>query len=108
LQSIIKTGYAVSFEILSLSKKFLVLTNFYQHHFLQRLPQIPHLRSLNIPFIADHVTPAFDPRELALQVVDVIVLRPDVEICYMGISHKFFEILENRPHDDAHGSEVTN
>merc|ERR1711977_581544 len=26
------------------------------HHFLQRLPQIPHLRSLNIPFIADHVT----------------------------------------------------
>ncbi|CAL3964228.1 unnamed protein product [Diplocarpon coronariae] len=74
------------------------------HHFLQRLPQIPHLRSLNIPFIADHVTPAFDPRELALQVVDVIVLRPEVELCYMGVSHKCFEILENRPHDDPHGS----
>jgi len=74
------------------------------HHFLQRLPQIPHLRSLNIPFIADHVTPAFDPRELALQVVDVIVLRPEVELCYMGVSHKCFEILENRPHDDMHGS----
>lgn len=74
-----------------------------QHHFLQRLPQIPHIRSLNIPFIADHVTPAFDPRELALQVVDVIVLRPEVELCYMGVSHKCFEILENRPHDDAHG-----
>jgi len=73
------------------------------HHFLQRLPQIPHLRSLNIPFIADHVTPAFDPRELALQVVDVIVLRPEVELCYMGVSHKCFEILENRPHDDLHG-----
>jgi hypothetical protein len=50
------------------------------------------------------VTPAFDPRELALQVVDVVVLRPEVELCYMGISHKCFEILENRPHDDAHGS----
>ncbi|KAG4440458.1 hypothetical protein IFR05_004052 [Cadophora sp. M221] len=74
------------------------------HHFLQRLPQIPHLRSLNIPFIADHVTPTFDPRELALQVVDVIVLRPEVELCYMGVSHKCFEILENRPHDDIHGS----
>ncbi|RDW74036.1 hypothetical protein BP5796_07478 [Coleophoma crateriformis] len=73
------------------------------HHFLQRLPQIPHLRSLNIPFIADHVTPAFDPRELALQVVDVIVLRPEIELCYMGVSHKCFEILENRPHDDVHG-----
>lgn len=50
------------------------------------------------------MTPAFDPRELALQVVDVVVLRPEVELCYMGISHKCFEILENRPHDDAHGS----
>ena len=80
------------------------MTDTLQHHFLQRLPQIPHLRSLNIPFIADHVTPAFDPRELALQVVDVIVLRPEVELCYMGVSHKCFEILENRPHDETHGS----
>jgi hypothetical protein len=47
------------------------------------------------------VTPAFDPRELALQVVDVIVLRPEVELCYMGISHKCFEILENRPHEEV-------
>jgi hypothetical protein len=37
-------------------------------------------------------------------VVDVIVLRPEVELCYMGISHKCFEILENRPHDEVHGS----
>ena len=50
------------------------------------------------------MTPAFDPRELALQVVDVIVLRPEVELCYMGVSHKCFEILENRPHDETHGS----
>lgn len=50
------------------------------------------------------MTPAFDPRELALQVVDVIVLRPEVELCYMGISHKCFEILENRPHDEVHGT----
>ncbi|TAQ83501.1 hypothetical protein B7494_g8176 [Chlorociboria aeruginascens] len=74
------------------------------HHFLQRLPQVPHLRSLNVPFIGDHVTPSFDPRELALQVVDVIVLRPEVELCYMGVAHKCFEILENRPHDETHGS----
>jgi hypothetical protein len=39
-----------------------------------------------------------------LQVVDVIVLRPEVELCYMGVSHKCFEILENRPHDEAHGA----
>lgn len=74
------------------------------HHFLQRLPQVPHLRSLNIPFIADHVTPGFDPKELALQIVDVIVLRPEVELCYVGVSHKCFEILENRPHEESHSS----
>lgn len=36
-----------------------------------------------------------------MQVVDVIVLRPEVELCYMGVAHKCFEILENRPHEDA-------
>lgn len=50
------------------------------------------------------MTLAFEPRELAMQVVDVIVLRPEVELCYVGISHKCFEILENRPHDESHGS----
>ncbi|RAL63193.1 hypothetical protein DID88_004272 [Monilinia fructigena] len=30
------------------------------HHFLQRLPQVPQLRSLSVPFIADHITPLFD------------------------------------------------
>lgn len=63
---------------------------------------MPHIRSLNIPYIADHVTPTFDPRELALQVVDVIVLCPEIELCYIGISHKCFEILENRPYQDYH------
>ncbi|TGO31157.1 hypothetical protein BPAE_0001g00510 [Botrytis paeoniae] len=70
------------------------------HHFLQRLPQVPHLRSLSVPFIADHITPAFDPKELAHQILDVIFLRPEVELCYVGISHKCFEILENRPHEE--------
>lgn len=55
---------------------------------------------MNVPFIADHVTVSYDPRELALQVVDIVTLRPEVELCYMGISHKCFEILENKPHDD--------
>ncbi|KAK3720565.1 hypothetical protein LTR37_003614 [Vermiconidia calcicola] len=67
------------------------------HFFLQHLPSIPHLRSLSIPFLADHVHGAnVDPRELALQIVDIVALRPEVEICYMGIANKCFEILENR------------
>ncbi len=39
-----------------------------------------------------------------MQVVDMIFLRPEVELCYLGISNKCFEILENRLHDDAHSS----
>jgi len=69
----------------------------HQHFFLQRLPSIPHLRSLYVPFLADHVHGAnVDPRELALQIVDIVALRPEVELCYMGIASKCFEILENK------------
>ena len=31
-------------------------------------------------------------------------MRPEVELCYVGVSHKCFEILENRPHEDGHVS----
>ncbi|KAF2175034.1 hypothetical protein K469DRAFT_703353 [Zopfia rhizophila CBS 207.26] len=82
------------------------------HYFLQRLPLIPHIRSLYIPFIADHAHGNnIDPRELALQIVDIVHLRPEVEVCYMGISTKCFEILENRPsnydlrHDGLSGAD---
>lgn len=50
------------------------------------------------------MTPNYDPRELALQVVDVIFLRPEVELCYLGISNKCFEILENRNKDDTNSA----
>ncbi|KAK7540520.1 uncharacterized protein J3D65DRAFT_237967 [Phyllosticta citribraziliensis] len=67
------------------------------HFFLQRLPQVPTLRSLYIPHIADHAHGNnIDPRELAMQIVDIITLRPEVEICYMGIQNKCFEVLENK------------
>ncbi|WPG98126.1 Hypothetical protein R9X50_00091200 [Acrodontium crateriforme] len=72
------------------------------HFFLQRLPSIPHIRSLYLPFLADHVHGTnVDPRELALQIVDIVALRPEVELCYMGIANKCFEILENRRDSDG-------
>lgn len=56
------------------------------------------MRSLYIPNIADHPHGAnIDPRDLALQVVDIVTLRPEIELCYMGIGTKCFEILENKP-----------
>lgn len=67
------------------------------HYFLQRLPVIPHLRSLYIPFIADHPHGSkVDARDLAHQIMDIVVLRPEIELCYMGIASKCFEILESK------------
>ncbi|KAF2838522.1 hypothetical protein M501DRAFT_1004266 [Patellaria atrata CBS 101060] len=69
------------------------------HYFLQTLPMIPHIRSLYIPHVADHAygnNINNDPTELAMQVVDIVTLRRDIEICYMGIGEKCYEILENK------------
>lgn len=66
------------------------------HFFLQHLPLVKGLRSLYLPFLADHVHGNVDPRELALQIVDIVALRPECEICYVGIASKCFEILERK------------
>lgn len=42
-----------------------------------------------------------DAKEIALQVVDIATLRPEVELCYMGILTKCFEILEAKHLDDS-------
>jgi hypothetical protein len=58
------------------------------------------VRSIYIPKIANHVHGNnIDSRELAMQVVDILTLRPDVEVCYLGIGEKCFEILENRSYE---------
>ncbi|KAJ4396789.1 hypothetical protein N0V93_001011 [Gnomoniopsis smithogilvyi] len=67
------------------------------HTFLQRLPNVPQLRSLHIPYLADHVLSNPEPKELVMQMTDIITLRPEIQLCYVGISNKCFEILENRP-----------
>ena len=76
-----------------------------QHTFLQRLPNIPQLRSLHLPNIADHAIPDADPKELALQIGDIITLRPDIQLCYIGIGSKCFEIFETT-HGGGYGHGV--
>jgi len=49
-----------------------------------------------------------EPRELALQIVDIVALRPEVELCYIGIAKKCFEVLENaRSKDRDNGTTAT-
>ncbi|KUI52475.1 hypothetical protein VP1G_10311 [Cytospora mali] len=67
------------------------------HTFLQRLPNMPQLRSLHIPYLADPIMGKFEPRELVMSVADIITLRPEIQLCYVGISKKCFEIMETKP-----------
>lgn len=41
-----------------------------------------------------------------MQMTDIIALRPEIQLCYVGISSKCFEILENRPSDQTSGSHM--
>ena len=77
------------------------------HFFLQKLPQIPHLRSIYLPYIADHPSGnSFSCKEAAMGAVDVVAIRPDVQLCYLGIRNKCFEILEKKekPKSSTHGA----
>ncbi|KAK3939125.1 hypothetical protein QBC46DRAFT_153068 [Diplogelasinospora grovesii] len=66
------------------------------HTFLQRLPNIPHLRSINVPHIDNYISATFEPREQAMQIINIITLRPEIRLCYVGLGSKCFEILESR------------
>lgn len=65
------------------------------HLFLQQLPNISHLRSLHVTNIVDHpYGSSLDVKDLARGAIDVVALRPEVELCYLAIKNKCFEILE--------------
>ncbi|KAK6381979.1 hypothetical protein LTS17_003864 [Exophiala oligosperma] len=64
------------------------------HHFLRRLPNATTLRSLHISHIAEHVNGTVHSRDAALQVLDIVALRPELELCYLGIQTHCYEILE--------------
>ena len=78
-------------------------TDIKQHFLLQRLPNVYHLRSLYIYTILHHTE--FEPRELALQIVDIITLRPEIDICYIGLWETCFEVLENKDVDERHSAQ---
>ena len=101
------TGKALQFitsgKIPNLRELCLVLDSRDFHAFLQSLPNLRHLRSLYIPHIKGLTytrNAASKNRELALQVLDVVALRPELELCYVGIGEKCFEIMEGSAKDD--------
>ncbi|CAK7271037.1 hypothetical protein SEPCBS57363_004410 [Sporothrix epigloea] len=69
------------------------------HTFLQRLPGLPQLRSLHILNIADHVVENLSMYDLAMQITDVVTLRPETPLCFVAICDKCYEIVESRGSD---------
>lgn len=68
---------------------------------------MPQLRSLNIPNVTDYPGGGFEPRELAHQILDIVTLRREIRLCYVGISSKCFEILETHEKPGDSGSSAS-
>ncbi|KAI5466423.1 hypothetical protein BGZ63DRAFT_131184 [Mariannaea sp. PMI_226] len=68
------------------------------HTILQRLPNMPKLTALHIPSLGRENSPA-ESTQLALQIVDVITLRPEIRLCFLAIRDFCFQIVES-----THGS----
>ncbi|OKP11804.1 hypothetical protein PENSUB_2670 [Penicillium subrubescens] len=70
----------------------MAMDHLHWHHFLQRLPNMPRLYALYLTHIGN--TPQRDLKELALQVLDIVSIRPDLKITYIGLQGKCYQILE--------------
>jgi hypothetical protein len=67
---------------------------------------MPRLYALYLTHIGN--TPQRDLKELALQVLDIVSIRPDLKITYVGLQGKCYQILEGgrdggEPDFDEHG-----
>ncbi|KAJ5934795.1 Six-hairpin glycosidase [Penicillium verhagenii] len=75
------------------------------HYFLQRLPKMPQLRALYLPRIS-HSVHRGELKELALQVLDIVSIRPDLKITYIGLQSKCYQIIEkNGPSNQSDSDE---
>ncbi|ERS96017.1 hypothetical protein HMPREF1624_07553 [Sporothrix schenckii ATCC 58251] len=91
--------YLTSGRMINLRELAVTMSYASWHTFLQRLPQLPKLRSLHVQHIVDHLVDPLQPYDLAMQIADIVTLRPDVQLCFVGIGAKCYEVVE------LHGSE---
>ena len=76
------------------------------HIFLQMLPNLPHLTSLHIQNISGHITEEYSQAESAMQVADIVTLRPHMKLAFIGIATRCYEMIEVVTAAD--GSELRN
>ncbi|KAK6536821.1 hypothetical protein TWF281_001032 [Arthrobotrys megalospora] len=76
------------------------------HYMITRLPEMRSLKSLYIPHVIGGVEfhkVERQSEELAKSIVDVVTLRPECGICYVGIVNKCFELLEGEESGNEDG-----
>ncbi|KAF3936815.1 hypothetical protein ABW19_dt0204132 [Dactylella cylindrospora] len=82
------------------------------HYLLTRLPEMRSLKSLYVPHVlgtVDFLKAEKQSDALIMMIVDVVTLRPECGLCYVGIVNKCFELLEgdegsaNGDHDSGSG-----
>ncbi|EPE06484.1 f-box domain-containing protein [Ophiostoma piceae UAMH 11346] len=66
----------------------------YWHIFLQMLPNLPNLTSLHIQNISGHLNEEYSRVDSAMQIADIVTLRPHMKLAYIGIATKCFEVIE--------------
>ncbi|KAF2156979.1 hypothetical protein K461DRAFT_220562 [Myriangium duriaei CBS 260.36] len=83
-------------------------------YFIQRLPALCDLRALYIPRYSSFFdSPDLAPKELAEYILDALEFNPGMQLAYIGIADKCFEVLEGdeegaaRPADGVLGGEHT-
>ncbi|KAJ5489465.1 hypothetical protein N7539_004355 [Penicillium diatomitis] len=71
----------------------------YWHYFLQRMPSMTQLYAL---YLAKTEQPlASDLKELALQVLDIVSIRPDLKLTYIGLRSRCYQIMESEVGDES-------
>ena len=66
---------------------------------------MPQIRALYLPHISHFVH--HDLMELALQILDIVSIRPELKITYIGLQTKCYQILEVSPEPKGSNSEGT-
>lgn len=75
--------------------------------FLQRLPNASTIRSLHTAHIANHPNgPRYDRGTVADSVLNIIAVRPEIEICYLAIDTKCYEVVEYDPKNERESSQT--
>ncbi|KAF3218150.1 hypothetical protein TWF106_007744 [Orbilia oligospora] len=80
------------------------------HYMITRLPEMKSLKSLYIPHVIGGEFHKLEKQseEFAKTIVDVVTLRPECGLCYVGIVNKCFELLEGEEgNEDGSGHDNT-